>query len=54
MEKVPQAKIRLTNLNLNNELISNVSEIISSGKGITGSSKALGPAPVPQLNNLDV
>lgn len=52
MEKVPQAKIRLMNLNLNNELISKVSEIISFGNGIIGLFNALGPVPI--LRNLNV
>lgn len=45
MEKDPQAKIRLMNLHLNNELLSKVSEIISFGNGIIGLFNALGPVP---------
>lgn len=54
MEKVPHAQIRLMNFNLNNELASKVSEIISSGKGIIDSFNALGPVPTPYPNNWDV
>lgn len=54
MEKVPQAKIRLMNLNLNNKLISKVSEIISFGNGTIGLFNALGLVPILQLHNLNV
>lgn len=49
MEKVPQAKISLMNLNLSNELTSKVPEVISPGKGIVCSFNTLNPLPTPIL-----